>query len=69
MEALERLMTGRTCLVIAHHLNTIQSADLIVVVKDTTIVERGTHAELMAAGGVYSELYRLQVATLPSVVE
>jgi subfamily B ATP-binding cassette protein MsbA len=66
-EALERLMTGRTCLVIAHHLNTIQSADLIVVVKDTTIVERGTHAELMAAGGVYSELYRLQVATLPRV--
>jgi ABC-type multidrug transport system fused ATPase/permease subunit len=60
-------MKGRTCLVIAHHLNTIRSADLIVVVKDTAIVERGTHAELMAAGGVYSELYRLQVARLPSV--
>jgi len=66
VEALERLMKGRTCLVIAHHLNTIQSADVIVVVKDTTIVERGSHAELMAAGGVYSELYRLQVASLPA---
>jgi len=61
------LMKGRTCLVIAHHLNTIRSADLIVVVKDTTIVERGTHAELMAAGGVYSELYRLQLAGSPSL--
>ena len=60
-------MKGRTCLVIAHHLNTIQSADLIVVVKDTTIVERGTHAELMAIGGVYSQLYRLQVTSLSSV--
>jgi ATP-binding cassette subfamily B protein len=67
VEALERLMKGRTCLVIAHHLNTIRSADLIVVVKDTTIVERGTHAELMAAGGVYSELYRLQLAGSPSL--
>ena len=69
VEALERLMAGRTCLVIAHHLNTIQTADLIVVVKDTTIVERGTHAELMAAGGVYSDLYRLQVASHPGVLK
>lgn len=60
VEALERLMEGRTCLIIAHHLETIRSADLILVVKDTTIVERGTHAELMAAGGVYWELYTLQ---------
>ena len=66
VEALERLMQGRTCLVIAHHLNTIQSADLVVVVKDTTIVERGTHAELMAAGGVYSRLYELQMSSLSS---
>src|SRR5262245_13014412 len=62
VEALERLMEGRTCIVIAHHLNTIQSADLIVVVKDTEIVERGTHAELMAANGVYCELYKLQAS-------
>jgi ATP-binding cassette, subfamily B, bacterial len=60
--ALERLMEGRTCLVIAHHLQTVQSADLILVVKDTAIVERGTHAELMAAGGVYCQLYRLQAS-------
>ena len=63
VEALERLMEGRTCLVIAHHLDTIRSADQILVVKDAAIVERGTHAELMAVGGVYSELYTLQ-ATL-----
>jgi len=69
VEALERLMEGRTCLVIAHHLDTIRSSDLILVVKDAGIVERGTHAELMAAGGVYWELYtlqaRLQTSLLP----
>lgn len=62
VEALERLMEGRTCLVIAHHLDTIRSADLILVVKDTAIVERGTHDELMAAGGAYWELYTLQAS-------
>jgi len=60
VEALERLMKGRTCLIIAHHFDTIQRADVIFVVKDTTIVERGTHASLLAAGGVYRELYELQ---------
>ena len=62
VQALGRLMEGRTCLVIAHHLDTIRSSDLIVVVKDAAIVERGTHAELMAAGGTYYELYMLQAA-------
>ena len=60
VEALERLMDGRTCLVIAHHLDTIRSSDLILVVKDAEIIERGTHFDLMAAGGVYYELYTLQ---------
>jgi subfamily B ATP-binding cassette protein MsbA len=60
VEALERLMEGRTCLIIAHHLETIRSADLILVVKDTAIVERGTHAELIAATGVYWQLYTVQ---------
>ncbi|HET7696555.1 MAG TPA: ABC transporter ATP-binding protein [Vicinamibacterales bacterium] len=60
VEALERLMEGRTCLVIAHHLDTIRSSDLILVVKDAEIVERGTHLDLIAAGGVYYELYMLQ---------
>jgi ABC-type multidrug transport system fused ATPase/permease subunit len=46
--------------VVAHHLATIQQADVIFVVKDHAIVERGTHAELLASGGFYSELYDLQ---------
>jgi ATP-binding cassette, subfamily B, bacterial len=60
VDALERLMKGRTCLVIAHHLDTIRRADVILVVKDSTIVERGTHDSLFAAGGVYRDLYELQ---------
>jgi len=59
-EALDRLMVGRTCIVIAHHLATIRRATMIFVVKDNTIVERGTHDELLAAGGLYSELYDIQ---------
>jgi len=59
-EALGRLMEGRTCVVIAHHLATIRRADVIFVVRDSQIAERGTHAELLAAGGPYSELYALQ---------
>ena len=56
-------MEGKTCIVIAHHLATIQKADVIFVVKDFQIAERGTHAELLAAGGLYSELYGLQLGT------
>ena len=59
-EALDRLMRGRTCIVIAHHLNTICRADVIFVVKDTAIVERGTHEELLANGALYSELCEMQ---------
>jgi len=59
-EALGRLMKGRTSIVIAHHLATIQQADVIFVVKDHAIVERGTHAELLASGGFYSELHDIQ---------
>jgi len=62
VEALERLMRGRTCLVIAHHLDTIRAADVILVVNDTAIVERGTHEELIARDGVYRHLYDLQAA-------
>ena len=60
VEALERLMKGRTCLVIAHHLETIRRADIIFVVKDTAIVERGTHDSLLEMGGLYHHLYDLQ---------
>jgi ATP-binding cassette, subfamily B, bacterial len=59
-EALERLIVGKTCIVIAHHLSTIQHADTIYVVKDYQVVEHGSHSELLAAGGLYAELYRLQ---------
>jgi subfamily B ATP-binding cassette protein MsbA len=60
VEALERLMQGRTCIVIAHHLGTIRHADAIFVLKDSVIAECGTHDTLMARGGAYAELYELQ---------
>ena len=58
--ALARLMQGRTTLVIAHRLSTIEKADLIVVMREGTIVEQGTHAQLIARGGYYSTLHRMQ---------
>ncbi|GGK44677.1 ABC transporter ATP-binding protein [Planomonospora parontospora subsp. parontospora] len=58
--ALGEALDGRTALVIAHRLSTIMAADLILVVEDGRIVERGTHAGLLAAGGRYEELYRTQ---------
>ncbi len=59
-EALGRVMEGKTCIVIAHHLATILKADVIFVVKDASLAERGTHDELVAAGGFYAELYQIQ---------
>lgn len=58
--ALEELSAGRTTLVIAHRLSTIKNADQIVVLTDDGVRERGTHAELMEAGGVYAGLYNSQ---------
>ncbi|MFJ9338957.1 ABC transporter ATP-binding protein [Streptomyces sp. NPDC101733] len=57
-EALTEALAGRTAVVIAHRLSTVRAADLILVVEDGRIAERGTHAELLAAGGRYEELYR-----------
>jgi ATP-binding cassette, subfamily B, bacterial len=58
--ALSEALTGRTAVVIAHRLSTVRAADLILVVEDGRIVERGRHSELLAAGGRYQELYRTQ---------
>ena len=61
-EALKAALSGRTSLVIAHRLSTIQEADQILVIDAGEVTERGTHDELLAAGGLYSELYRTQFA-------
>lgn len=61
-DALDSLMKDRTTLVIAHRLSTIVDADLIYVIQDGKIIERGTHAELVAKGGAYEKLYLLQFA-------
>ncbi|MFZ3216594.1 MAG: ABC transporter ATP-binding protein [Candidatus Acidiferrales bacterium] len=60
IEALERLMEGRTVIMIAHRLSTIRDAALIVVLKDGTVAEQGSHEELIARGGLYAELHRTQ---------
>ena len=59
-EALAEALAGRTSIVIAHRLSTVRAADVILVVEDGRIVERGTHDELLARGGRYAELYRTQ---------
>jgi subfamily B ATP-binding cassette protein MsbA len=59
-EAVDKLMIGRTSVVIAHRLSTVQRADLIVVMEKGRIAEKGTHSELLAAEGLYSKLYQVQ---------
>ena len=59
-EALSRLMSGRTTIVIAHRLATVRRADVIFVIDHGTIAERGTHDALLATGGLYSQLYEIQ---------
>ncbi len=59
-KAMDKLMRGRTSFIIAHRLSTIQNADLILVMRDGNIVEQGTHAELLAKGGFYADLYNSQ---------
>ncbi len=67
--ALGAALEGRTAVVIAHRLSTIRAADVILVVEDGQIVERGTHTELLLAEGRYAELYRTQFAEATAVVE
>ena len=66
MEALERLMKGRTVITIAHRLSTIRDADKIVVLKGGLIAEEGTHEELLTRNRIYAELYRIQAGATPA---
>jgi ATP-binding cassette subfamily B multidrug efflux pump len=59
-QAFEKLLEGRTSFVIAHRLSTIRNADLVLLLKDGQIIERGTHQELLAQGGAYYDLYMSQ---------
>ena len=61
--ALEKLMVGRTSIVIAHRLSTVEAADSVVVLDQGRVVEHGTHAELLAQGGLFSRLHALQFKT------
>jgi ATP-binding cassette subfamily B protein/subfamily B ATP-binding cassette protein MsbA len=63
-DALQRLLAGRTAIVIAHRLSTVQHADLICVVQAGRIVERGRHQDLLEGGGLYRELYERQFVDL-----
>jgi len=66
IDALEKLMKGRTVITIAHRLSTIRDANKIIVLKDGVVAEEGTHDELIARGGVYAELYRIQFSAPPA---
>jgi ABC-type multidrug transport system fused ATPase/permease subunit len=64
-QALGEALAGRTSLVIAHRLSTVRAADVILVVEDGRIVERGTHEQLLTRGGRYAELYETQFGGQP----
>lgn len=60
IEALRRLMQGRTVIMIAHRLSTIRDADKIIVLKDGVVAEQGSNDELITQGGIYAELVKIQ---------
>ena len=65
IEGLERLMKGRTVIMIAHRLSTLRNADKIIVIKDGVVAEEGSNDELLKRGGVYAELHRIQYESAP----
>jgi len=67
VEALERLMAGRTTFIIAHRLSTVRRADCILVLKDGRIVESGNHQQLLVRGGVYAHLHEVQFGARAAV--
>jgi ATP-binding cassette subfamily B protein len=66
---LGEVMAGRTAILISHRVAAVRRADQIVVLDGARVVEVGTHAELLARGGVYAELYRSQLADEPALAE
>jgi subfamily B ATP-binding cassette protein MsbA len=66
VQGLEQLMKGRTVIMIAHRLSTIRNADKIIVLKDGVVAEEGSNDALIAKGGVYAELHRIQYANEPA---
>ena len=63
-QAFQLLMKGRTSFIVAHRLSTIRNADWILVMRDGSVIEQGTHSSLMNKNGFYSELYQSQFASL-----
>ena len=63
-QSMDELMKGRTVFVIAHRLSTVENSDVILVVNNGDIVEKGTHTELLASGGLYSEIYNSQYSVI-----
>ena len=68
-QALEHFLKGRTSLVIAHRLSTVQHADYIIVIKDRKILEQGSHAELLKAKGLYASLFKIQAGDVGKLKE